>query len=139
MSCESTNDVIDFYIEDEKIILCVDCRVKLWTSKTSVKSAGRPSLGKTKKVSLTLPEEDWEWIEEQAKGNRSKLLRRLINQEQSPESRWDNNACLGYALLGAKALGYREEDIKVLTRAIYNQFDIISVTEAKEKYNKSPF
>lgn len=31
---------------------------------------------------------------------------------------WSNNACLGYAIMGAKKLGYSEEEIKKLVRAI---------------------
>lgn len=96
-------------------------------------------LGITKKVSLTLSEEDWAWFEEEAKGNRSQLLRYLIGQEQSPEGRWSNNACLGYAILGAKKLGYGEEQIGKLIRAIYSEFDWKSVDQAKEVYNESPY
>jgi hypothetical protein len=137
MNCGGTHDVIDFYVGEEKMILCADCRHKLLSSKS--KKAGRPSLGITKKVSLTLSEDDWEWIDEQAEGNRSQLLRYLINQEQSPEGRWSNNACLGYAILGAEKIGYSEGQIQQLVRAIYGEFDMKSVDEAKDTYNKSSF
>lgn len=100
---------------------------------------GRPSLGVTKKVSLTLPEEDWAWIDEQAEGNRSQLLRYLIREEQSPEGRWSNSACLGYAIFGAKKLGYSEEETRKLVRAIYSEFDSKSVPEAQNAYNQSPY
>lgn len=52
---------------------------------------------------------------------------------------WSNNACLGYAIMGAKKLGYSEEQIKELVRAIYGEFDWKTVEEAKEVYNKSPY
>ncbi len=103
---------------------------------------GRPSLGVTKKVSLTLPEETWEWFDAEAEklvGSRSALLRYLISREQSPESRWSNNAALGYVILGAKKLGYTEEQTKKLVRAIYSEFDWKSVEEAKSIYNDSPY
>jgi hypothetical protein len=63
MSCGSTNDVTDFVSGEEKIVLCVDCRYRLATGKLTVKQIGRRSIGVTKKVSITLPEEVWEhWI-----------------------------------------------------------------------------
>lgn len=37
---------------------------------------GRPSLGLTKKVSITLPEDDWDWIDQQ--GSRSETFRKLV-------------------------------------------------------------
>ena len=52
---------------------------------------------------------------------------------------WSNNACLGYAILGAKKLGYSEEQIEALVRAIYSGFDWVSIEEAKEVYSKSPY
>lgn len=103
---------------------------------------GRPSLGVTKKVSLTLPEETWERFDAEAEklvGSRSALLRYLIGQEQSPESRWSNNACLGYAILGAQKLGYSEGQVKDLIRAVYGQFDLKSVEEARTVYEQSPY
>lgn len=155
MNCGSDNDVAEFYAPlkptefgveaGEKIILCADCRFKLLSTEggaprnQGARQPGRPSLGITKKVSLTLSEEDWAWFEEEAKGNRSQLLRYLIGQEQSPEGRWSNNACLGYAILGAKKLGYDEEQIGKLIKAIYSEFDWKSVDQAKEIYNRSPY
>lgn len=137
MNCGGTHDVIDFYVGEEKMILCANCRHKLLAGKSS--KVGRPSLGVTKKVSLTLSEEDWQWIDDQAEGNRSQLLRYLIGQEQSSESRWSNNACLGYAILGAEKLGYNDEQIQELVRAIYGEFDWKSVDQAKDVYNKSSY
>lgn len=52
---------------------------------------------------------------------------------------WSNNACLGYAILAAKQLGYTDDQIQKLVRAIHNQFDWKSVDEAKEIYNKSTY
>ena len=49
------------------------------------KKLGRPSLGITKKVSLTLSEDDWKWIELHNGGNTSSLMRNLVwdaRQEQ---------------------------------------------------------
>ena len=78
-----------------KVAVCLDCRVN------EQKEVGRPPIGITKKISLTLPEEEWSWFEEQAKGNKSKFLRQLLWEKQSAESEWDNHACLGYVILGA--------------------------------------
>ncbi|TCP24466.1 hypothetical protein EV207_12526 [Scopulibacillus darangshiensis] len=142
MNCGGTYDVIDFYIGEEKMILCADCRHKLVAITSKHKQgnkAGRPSLGETKKVSLTLSEDDWEWIDEKAKGNRSKLLRYLIGQEQSSEGRWSNDACLGYAILAAEKLGYSEKKVQELVVAIYGEFDRKSIGEAKDTYNQSSY
>lgn len=40
---------------------------------------GRPTIGITKKVSLTLSEEEWNWLDGQAEGNRSRFLRGLVS------------------------------------------------------------
>lgn len=105
--------------------------------RSSQRTVGRPTLGITKKVSITLPEEMWEWFDEKADGNRSDLLRYLIAEERSPERQWSNNACLGYAILGALKLEYTDEQIKKLVQAIYSEFDEKSVEEAKDIYNHS--
>lgn len=139
MNCGGTHDVIDFYKGEEKIILCADCRYKLLAKGGKPREVGRPSLGITKKVSLTLSEEDWEWFDEKAQGNRSQFLRYLINEEQSPEGRWNNYACLGYAILGAKKLGYDDEQIRQLVRAIHSEFDWKSVDEAEKTYTESDY
>lgn len=137
MNCGGANDVVDFVAGNEKLILCVDCRVKLVNGQLG--KVGRPSLGVTKKVSLTLPEEEWNWFDEQAKGNRSQFLRQLVWEAQSSENEWSNNACLGYAILGAEKLGYSEKQIKELTRAIYGAFDMKSLDEAKDIYSQSSY
>lgn len=49
-------------------------------------SVGRPPIGITKKVSLTLSERDWEWLDEKAEGNRSKFLRKVVWNELGNES-----------------------------------------------------
>lgn len=139
MNCGGTHDVTDFYQGEDYIILCVDCRHKLKANAGMQRKVGRPSLGVTKKVSLTLSEEDWKWIDEQSKGNRSQLLRYLIGQEQNSEGRWSNNACLGYAISGSKSLGYTSDQIQALVRSIYSEFDRKTVDEAKDNYNNSSY
>lgn len=59
--------------------------------------------------------------------------------ETFAEEMWSNNACLGYAILGAKQLGYKEAQIRELVLAVYGQFDWHSVEEAKNCYNESPY
>src|SRR5690625_7231715 len=43
---------------------------------------GRPAIGITRKVSLTLSEDNWEWLDEKAEGNRSKFLREIVWKDQ---------------------------------------------------------
>ncbi|MGP3788200.1 hypothetical protein [Paenibacillus sp. 1A_MP2] len=141
LNCGSSNDTTDFLSNGEKVILCVDCRYDLATGnlKLPIKTMGRPSLGITKKVSLTLPEKMWEHLDAKANENRSEYLRSLVDRDWSNESEWSNNACLGYAILGAKRLGYSEEQTKTLVRAIYGQFDLVAVAEARKEYEESDY
>lgn len=76
MNCGSNHDVIDFLAGGKKLILCVDCRYKL--AKGELGKVGRPTLGVTKKVSLTLPKETWDLLDQAAEGNRSQFLRETI-------------------------------------------------------------
>jgi hypothetical protein len=140
-NCDGNNDVVAFKRGKEQVVLCTDCRFKLLSGAPRVtgRLPGRPSLGTTKKVSLTLPDETWEWIDEQAGENRSALIRYLIGRERSPEREWSNNTCLGYAIFGAQKLGYDEEQTKELIRAIYSQFDMKTVEEARTAYSNSPY
>lgn len=46
---------------------------------------GRPSIGITKKVSLTLSDDDWNWLDQQANGNRSNFIRELIFKARANE------------------------------------------------------
>ncbi len=55
---------------------CLDCRPKHGGSR---EGAGRPSLGTTKKVSVTLPDDIWEKIE--GEGNKSAFFRDLALKE----------------------------------------------------------
>lgn len=134
--CNSTNEVAVVYINDEPKKYCNKCRLELFTKK---KPVGRPSVGITRKISLTLPEEEWEWLDEKAKGNRSQFLRHLVWEAQSSESEWNNYACLGYAIIGAMKLGYSEEQIQDLVKAIRSEFDFRSVPEAEKVYVNSPY
>lgn len=140
MNCGSSHDVIDFISGEEKIVLCAGCRYRLATGEMSVKQIGRPSLGVTKKVSLTLPESVWEHLDNKADGNRSEYLRKLLVRDMLPQGdNWSNNACLGYAILGAKLLGYNEEQTEKLVRAIKSEFDLNTIEEARTVYEKSPY
>lgn len=134
--CNDTEDVAVVYINDEPKTYCQNCRAELFSKKNSV---GRPSIGITKKVSLTLDEDDWEWLDRKAEGNRSNFLRKIVTNALGNESEWDNYACLGYAIKGAQKLGYSPDEIKKLVNAIYSQFDTTSVPEANEIYRESDY
>ncbi|MFA8440063.1 hypothetical protein [Pueribacillus sp. YX66] len=96
-------------------------------------------MGITKKVSLTLSQENWEWLDEKAQGNRSKFLREIVWNALGNENEWSNQAYLGYAIAGAKKLGYDDEKIHELVRAIYGEFDTKSVPEAEDIYRESDY
>jgi len=93
----------------------------------------------TKKVSLTLSENDWEWLDEKADGNRSQFLRETVTSYLGSEAEWSNQAALGYAILAAKELNYNHDEIKKLIGAIYYQFDMKTVDEAKKIYREADY
>jgi predicted DNA-binding protein len=88
----------EFFLEDENTILLViywdgveverfSFKNKGGLTEEGKKAVGRPSLGTTKKVSLTLPDEIWEMIEtrkEKWGSSQSATLRMMI------ESYWNN-------------------------------------------------
>lgn len=100
---------------------------------------GRPVIGVTKKVSLTLSENDWKCLDEKAEGNRSQFLRETVTSYLGSESEWSNQAALGYAVLAAKELNYSHAEIKKLIGAIYYQFDMKTVDEAKKIYSERDY
>lgn len=52
---------------------------------------------------------------------------------------WSNNACLGYVIRAAVSLGYSKEKIQEIVSCVRGQFDFVSVEEAADVYNKSPY
>lgn len=102
-------------------------------------SVGRPSVGITKKVSLTLPEEYWDWLDQEAKGNRSAFLRQIITDALGNESEWSNYACFGYTIKSMQTLGFTDEQIKSVINEMHYTMDMKTVDEAKEIYTKSDY
>lgn len=137
MNCGSKKDVIDFISGNEKLILCIDCRLKLANGELG--KVGRPAIGITKKVSLTLSEDTWKWLDEKAEGNRSKFLREVVWNALGNESEWSNYAVLGYAIAGAKKIGMSDDKINDLVKAIYSEFDMKTVPEAEDIYRESDY
>lgn len=97
-SCKGHDDLSIYQVSNESKALCSNC---FWEMQNRVplmkigkllsvdlledekKMTGRPPIGITRKVSLTLSEEEWNWFDEQANGNRSQYLRKLISEAQS--------------------------------------------------------
>lgn len=73
--CNSRISVEIVSVNNTPTNFCKKCRSFLFQEK---KSVGRPSIGKTKKISLTLPEEDWLKLDSLANGNRSQFIRKTI-------------------------------------------------------------
>lgn len=78
--CNGTDDVTVVYINDEPKTYCSACQKEFFTKKNPV---GRPSLGITKKVSLTLEEHEWYLLDQKAVDNRAKYLRDLVKKDLS--------------------------------------------------------
>lgn len=76
--CEQVKDLAIIEINGEDFCYCSDCRKSLFNRKNPV---GRPGIGVTKKVSLTLEESDWNEFEELAGDNKSKYLRQVVIKE----------------------------------------------------------
>ena len=134
--CDNESDVMIIQVNDEPRAFCADCRVEVFAKK---KTVGRPSLGITKKVSVTLDQSDWDWLDEKAKGNRSAFIREVLWRSLGNESEWSNNACLGYLIKGLENLNYNHNEIKKIVNAVSNTFDMTSVPEAKNIYTKSNY
>ncbi|MDN8593068.1 hypothetical protein Q0V21_30535 [Paenibacillus sp. 11B] len=139
MNCGSTSDTTDFLYNGERVILCVDCRYDQATGKLTLplKTMGRPSLGITKKVSLTMPEKLWEHLDVQAKNSRSEYLRSLVDWDRSTAGQWGNEACLGYVMLAAERIGYSPQQLDLLIQAIQHEFDVTTVHEARKAYERN--
>lgn len=56
-----------------------------------------------------------------------------------PAEEWSNASCLGYAIKGARRLKFTEVQITELVGAIRGEFDWVTLGEAEQTYNKSPY
>jgi hypothetical protein len=52
---------------------------------------------------------------------------------------WSNNACLGYVIKGLREMGMSEDKIWNIVKSVRAEFDWITVEEAADIYNKSPY
>ncbi|WP_179090109.1 hypothetical protein MHI37_06910 [Paenibacillus sp. FSL H8-0548] len=52
---------------------------------------------------------------------------------------WTNNACLGYVIKAMRDAGKSDKEIQEMVNSVRGQFDWVSVEEAAEVYNKSPY
>ena len=52
---------------------------------------------------------------------------------------WSNNACLGYIIKAMRDAGKSAKEIQQMVNEVRAQFDWVSVEDAKEIYNKSPY
>lgn len=134
--CSSENDVAIIHVNEEPKAFCQNCRVEVFAKKNPV---GRPAIGITKKVSVTLEESEWEWLDEKAEGNRSAFIREVIWRALGNEAEWSNHACLGYMIKGLENLDYDEEEIKKIVRAVAGTFDMTSIPKAEKIYINSPY
>lgn len=73
--CDSDNDVVIIHVNDEPKAYFRNCRVELFAKK---KPVGRPTIGVTKKVSLTLEESDWNIHQRKLKKLCARLMQSLI-------------------------------------------------------------
>ena len=78
--CDSSINVTIIYVDEIPVTYCKTCKLSLFSKKRPV---GRPSIGITKKVSLTLTKDDWEKFDAKGKHNRSLFLRQIIVQALS--------------------------------------------------------
>lgn len=71
MNCGSVNDIIDFLVNGEKMILCVNCWYDFVFGKLKFffKIMGRLFLGIIKKVFFIFFEKMWEYVDYKVNGN----------------------------------------------------------------------
>ncbi|WP_246021137.1 hypothetical protein [Paenibacillus lentus] len=58
-------------------------------------------------------------------------------QEGQAEQEWNNQSCLGYAILAAEKMKWDETLTKELVRAMYRSFDFVTLNEAADAYRGS--
>ena len=75
-NCKDNESKYDLILNEESVHLCEECRKNLINNLKN--PIGRKKLGITKKVSLTLNKNVWEWIDVRSKGNKSSFLRSVI-------------------------------------------------------------
>lgn len=75
--CNGEDDIAIIHVNDEPKAFCVNCRVEVFAKK---KPVGRPAIGVTKKVSITLEENEWKLLDEKAQGNRSAFIREILSK-----------------------------------------------------------
>lgn len=52
---------------------------------------------------------------------------------------WSNNAAMGYAIMAAKQMSMKEEDIRLLISCMRDRFDFKTLEEAAKEYCESPY
>lgn len=52
---------------------------------------------------------------------------------------WSNQSAMGYAIMAADQIGWSDEQIHQLVKALHNRFDAVSLEQAAEHYRKSPY
>ena len=139
MNCDSDNDVTEFERDKagkkEVWRLCVGCRYRLAIGELNLEPRmGRPPIGESQKVSITMPPSSWKHVDREADGNRSEYFRKLVERDMWPAPRWSNEACLGYVLSATRHMGYPSDQIEELMDALQHEFDIKTVTEAERLF-----
>lgn len=129
--CKSDEDVAVTYINDLPKTYCVNCRAELFSKKNKV---GRPSIGITKKVSITMSDNNWNWLDENSNGNKSKFIKDCLVKLSIDTDTWDNEACMGYAIISARNIGFSEEQIKELITEMKIEFDWKTINQAKSAF-----
>jgi hypothetical protein len=85
MICECCNDKqAEQYLTVEEMFVCDECMQGFIEETQEDVKVGRPTIGETKKVSITLPKEDWFLLDQFQKKfsikSRSQLLRIIIRE-----------------------------------------------------------
>jgi Arc/MetJ-type ribon-helix-helix transcriptional regulator len=128
--CEGTENVALTYIDFEERKYCDICRQELFGKKNKV---GRPSLGVTKKISLTMAEHYWEWLDEEAKGNRSAFVRDAVIHLLAERNRsYESDVYLGYLIKGLRELSYSEEEIIKIATTVGRSFKTTQTSIAQK-------
>lgn len=93
------------------------------------RQAGRPRLGVTKKLSLTLEPHEWEKFDKAADNNRSAYLRDLVLGSKESAFLKDEETFLKYVRFSLNELNYSQEQIEDVILQLKNDFETITPDE----------
>lgn len=134
--CHATDKLVSTMMNGQIYTQCKKCYSKARQEK---KDADRSKIDITENISLKLERGYWALFEQKADGNKPAYLHNIVMESLNNRSKWNDDACLGYAIKGLERLEYPPNEIKKIILSIFTTFDTLAITEAEKKYVNSPY